>query len=190
MSTSNIEEMECCICYETIGANNNCTTPCGHKFCFSCMMQALNHNNSCPCCRAVLQEQPAEESDDDEYDEYDEDSDEDSEYAGYPESLEHDDTLATPEIISKRLSDKGYNMTDIVSLFLGRTNRRDPRYTSRFERKLIIESIRVIHDEDNDAIIRIEENEMMGEEDIRTFEKKHQTVFDIDPQFNLSSIFT
>lgn len=184
MTTQEIEEMECCICYETIGANNNCTTPCGHKFCFSCMMQALSHNNSCPCCRAVLQEQPAEESDGDEYDDDEELDDEDS-----PETLEHDDTLATPEIISKRLADKGYNMTDLLSTLLRRTNRRDPRYTSRFERKLLLELPRVIREEDNDAMIRFEENEMMGEEDVRRYEKTHQTIFDIDPQFNLSSIF-
>ena len=53
-------------------AINNCTTPCGHMFCFQCLAKALEQNNTCPMCRAVLMEVSDEEetlySDDDEYD--------------------------------------------------------------------------------------------------------------------------
>jgi len=48
------DPIECNICYETIGKSNSCVTPCGHAFCFKCMMLALDKKNTCPCCRAVL----------------------------------------------------------------------------------------------------------------------------------------
>jgi hypothetical protein len=38
-------------------ATNNCITPCGHTFCFQCLAKALEKNNTCPCCRAVLMEE-------------------------------------------------------------------------------------------------------------------------------------
>jgi hypothetical protein len=63
---------ECCICMDSINSSiNNCTTPCGHRFCFQCLAKALEQNNTCPMCRSVLMEVPDEEetlySDDDEY---------------------------------------------------------------------------------------------------------------------------
>ena len=70
MSTTNVPE--CCICMDSINsAINNCTTPCGHMFCFQCLAKALEQNNTCPMCRAVLMEVPDEEetlyTDEDEY---------------------------------------------------------------------------------------------------------------------------
>ena len=41
----------CNICYETLGDKNTTTTPCGHKFCFQCIIKALQY----PCCRETLQ---------------------------------------------------------------------------------------------------------------------------------------
>lgn len=79
--TTNFENQEqtqheCCICYETIGKSNMTVTPCGHQFCFSCLMKSMDLRNTCPCCRAPLrEEEDIIESDDDEDDEYD---DEDS----------------------------------------------------------------------------------------------------------------
>lgn len=70
--------MECVICYDVIGDTNKCVTPCGHNFCFKCIMRSTQYNSSCPYCRAELQE-PAvvddSESDDDESDEDEDDSD-------------------------------------------------------------------------------------------------------------------
>ena len=71
MSTTNTPE--CCICMDSINsAINNCTTPCGHMFCFQCLAKALEQNNTCPMCRAVLMEVPDEEetlyTDDGEFD--------------------------------------------------------------------------------------------------------------------------
>ena len=62
------EIIDCCICMDPINsAINNCVTPCGHTFCFQCLAQALSQNKTCPCCRAVLMEQPENEDDDDEW---------------------------------------------------------------------------------------------------------------------------
>jgi hypothetical protein len=71
---------ECCVCYEELGKTNVTTTPCGHTFCFSCLMKCMDVKNSCPYCREPLRdEEDIIQSSDDE-DEYsdDEDDDEDS----------------------------------------------------------------------------------------------------------------
>ena len=66
---------ECCVCFESIGKTNVTTTPCGHTFCFSCLMKCMDVKNNCPYCREPLREESdIIESSDDEYsdDEYDE----------------------------------------------------------------------------------------------------------------------
>ena len=46
---------ECSICYETLDPRRNmCVTPCGHDFCFVCIMTSLAWRTSCPCCREPL----------------------------------------------------------------------------------------------------------------------------------------
>jgi len=72
-------QQECCICYDELQKTNVTTTPCGHSFCFRCIIKCLDRNNTCPYCRQVLREEE-EESDEDESDEEDgdeEDGDED-----------------------------------------------------------------------------------------------------------------
>jgi len=49
------EEETCCICYEPMNIKKNyCVTPCGHAFCFICIVKTMSKQNSCPCCRASL----------------------------------------------------------------------------------------------------------------------------------------
>jgi hypothetical protein len=72
-------QQECCICYDELQKTNVTTTPCGHSFCFRCIIKCLDRNNTCPYCRQVLREEE-EESDEEESDEEDgdeEDGDED-----------------------------------------------------------------------------------------------------------------
>lgn len=81
--TTNFENQEqtqheCCICYETIGKSNMTVTPCGHQFCFSCLMKSMDLRNTCPCCRAPLREEEDIIQDDD--DDEEEFSDSDSEH--------------------------------------------------------------------------------------------------------------
>jgi hypothetical protein len=68
---------ECPVCLDKIGEKNNCTTKCGHSFCFSCMIKALSVNNKCPYCREILVEKNIHE---DNFEEDDEDEEEDDNY--------------------------------------------------------------------------------------------------------------
>jgi hypothetical protein len=46
---------ECSICYNKIGEINYCITPCGHSFCFTCIIKLIKRKkNTCPNCRAIL----------------------------------------------------------------------------------------------------------------------------------------
>lgn len=90
----------CPICFETISqTKNTCSTPCGHVFCFTCMVKVLNTSNTCPCCRFKLNDNKLGSDDDsiditgfinsdDEEDEYDSD-DED---VSYDDSDDEEDT--------------------------------------------------------------------------------------------------
>jgi hypothetical protein len=72
MSTNTTPEIECCVCYEPIQTTNVSTTPCGHTFCFQCILRCLDVNNTCPYCRTVLREEKdiisTDDDDDDDYD--------------------------------------------------------------------------------------------------------------------------
>ena len=48
------QETICNICFDPIGQINFTTTPCGHKFCFKCIIKAYQNNPICPCCRNPL----------------------------------------------------------------------------------------------------------------------------------------
>lgn len=53
------EENSCAICLEQQKreqTKNLATTPCGHTFCLTCLLSHLKHNNSCPLCRAPIEE--------------------------------------------------------------------------------------------------------------------------------------
>jgi len=75
-------------------ATNNCVTPCGHTFCFQCLAKALEQNNTCPCCRAVLMAEP-EEEDESIWSEYTDDDEEDETYG--------DDALSSLRMLYQRL---------------------------------------------------------------------------------------
>jgi Ring finger domain len=61
----------CNICFEPLGRTNRTTTPCGHEFCFKCIIQAYQHNPICPSCRAPFNEATAVEATDNEVSETD-----------------------------------------------------------------------------------------------------------------------
>ena len=177
------EEIECCICYDIIGKQNNCTTPCGHSFCFECMMKSLGRNNTCPCCRAVLKEDEGESDDEEEYEETVDESDDD-EY-----NREEMDRLASPQVIAERMSNMGYTMADILSLYLNRIDRDDLRYTRAFTNKLVKDFDEVVVTADEEIDNMVTEREEMSGEDMRTRLYKEGTVFDVDPTFTLGSFF-
>ena len=65
------EKENCCICFEPMNLKKNyCVTPCGHAFCFICIVKTMAKQNSCPCCRASLyQEEHIQSAVIEEYDE-------------------------------------------------------------------------------------------------------------------------
>jgi hypothetical protein len=70
-------------------ATNNCVTPCGHTFCFQCLAKALEQNNTCPCCRAVLMAEPEDE--------------EASEWSEWTDEYEEDETYGDDVLTSLRM---------------------------------------------------------------------------------------
>ena len=153
-------EEECCICYDAIGAQNNCTTPCGHKFCFVCMMKSLNANNTCPCCRAVLQEKEEDLDDESEYDEEDGSDEEEGDY-------HEQNSMASSEKIAKRMEAMGYTMADILTMYLGRLNPSTERTTENFIQKLSDDFAEIVAEEDEATEREHYEKFEMMEEDTR-----------------------
>ena len=47
-------ESECPICLEALRSKNIAVTPCGHKFCFTCIVENFKTSKSCPMCRGPL----------------------------------------------------------------------------------------------------------------------------------------
>lgn len=161
--------MECVICYEEFKDTNICVTPCGHKFCFNCMMKSLNNNNRCPCCRAVLQEEK--------------DFDDESSIGSYEISSSYEDSLdfeleemlnlsnntnihlSTPGRICEKFLENGYTMEDIVVLWIARIDRANRRYSQRFMRKLISDTNSIVDELDNEKGRNQDEMYLMGLED-------------------------
>ena len=50
---------DCAICLCSLGERNSCVTECGHAFCLSCLLQAVQRKPDCPLCRQVLVVAPA-----------------------------------------------------------------------------------------------------------------------------------
>ena len=108
------ELVECCICYEAIGDKNNCTTPCGHKFCFVCLATSLTHNKACPCCREVLVKSSQEDDDDEslwEGDDADEDDDDDDDDDDSRIIMSINELFDHADLIYSKLSAKGISLT-------------------------------------------------------------------------------
>jgi len=150
---------ECCICYDTIDAQkNNCTTECGHKFCFKCLATSMVHNNfSCPCCRTQLVE--TSEDSDEEEGEYDEDEDDEED----GEDGEGDDNSVVEcdlDELSRRLEASGFKMQDVLAMLVGRYA-KDATDLAIYEMNKKFDTI--IDEADGEAF----ENDAMGQEDFR-----------------------
>lgn len=190
-------EKECAICYDTLGTTNTCTTPCGHEFCFKCMMEALNHNNSCPCCRSTLKEDVVEEEDSDDEEEYEWNPlDENINYwrrgTNYLQNM-HDPLacpVATPKVLAKKIQDAGYTMEDLVSIWCERIDRSNDRYKdNNFVKKMVSDIENLVDNEDQEVEIRESEMELMGQEDKRGIEIESRDIFERFPDLDLNILF-
>lgn len=118
-------EVECCICYEQIGSVNNCTTECGHKFCFKCMAKSLQTYHTCPYCRAVIIEPKTTYDQLNEIDHIFEDSDDELYLDDEPSQSSK---RACVDDIVRRLEEKEITMVDLVSYFDDRYNSKTAPY--------------------------------------------------------------
>ncbi|KAM3423977.1 hypothetical protein BST61_g1370 [Cercospora zeina] len=55
---SNLGHEDCAICYQPMAQPTR--TPCRHYYCLECLQKWLKTNNTCPSCRTILFEKPAE----------------------------------------------------------------------------------------------------------------------------------
>jgi len=151
---------ECCICYETIDSKkNNCTTECGHKFCFKCLATSMVHNNfSCPCCRTQLVESSEEGEDSDEEGDEEDDEEEEEDEEGEEDAVE-----CEIEELSRRLEAGGFKMQDILAMLVGRYA-KDATDIAIYEMNKRFDAI--IDEADGEAF----ENDAMGQEDARRME--------------------
>lgn len=168
--TEVVTDNDCPICYDPISTkNNNCVTPCGHEFCFKCLMLSIARNNKCPCCRAPLQEESellinnisGSDSDsgsetDDDYDTDDEDDD-DSE-------IKVDCSI---ENVTKAIQLSGFSMMDLISLLIHRYPGDNPEYTNEKCDTLHDKFYAIVEELDEAAISEFNERENMANEDER-----------------------
>ncbi len=164
-----MENKECAICFEHIGHTNNCVTPCGHEFCFKCMVKSYQINDTCPMCRSTYLEK-----DECLEDSYTIESDSEDEYddetiyvdtAANMINITEKTPIANPQSISKVLIENGYTMEDIISLWTSRINRENTRYTQKFIRKMDTDIDKLIQDADIEQEKRVYECQLMASEE-------------------------
>jgi len=112
---------ECPICYEDLTMINFTITTCGHKFHSSCIFQALEKKEHCPCCRHQLiplfkdDDEEEYEEDDDDDDESNDNDDDDADSANEEPEPEPKITLVE---LSEKLTKIGYSQVDILAYFM------------------------------------------------------------------------
>jgi len=197
---------DCCICFETIGNINNCTTPCGHKFCFKCLIKSFQKNTACPLCRAELENQEPEPQDnnDDIWSDTVSETNTENDYFYETEDDTDDDPIenqinASAEELTQILTNKGFTMTDMIAMFLGRSiDKQLPRYRNGKLTKMYdeFESILQIADQNarnqnarnQNARKEYTERHQMMEEDKRRHHRRPITFFENDE--DLFTFFT
>ena len=196
-----MEIIECAICYEEIGETNKCVTPCGHDFCFKCMVKSFQMNETCPMCRtSYLEKDECLHSDSE--DEYPDDDGSDDETHYEDDAYETNDqylqeldnvtqyaTIAKPKTIADKIEEKGYTMVDVLSLYMGRIDRTDSKYTQSYVRRLKEDIDTIVTDSDKEQERALMENYMMRDEDIRSDQLINSDVFDLHPGLELHSLF-
>jgi hypothetical protein len=166
------------------------------------MMAALNHNNTCPCCRSTLREEVVvedEESDDDyEYENEDEwdPITENINYlrrrTTYLQDMRDPDACpaATPQVLAKKIQDAGYTMEDLVAIWSERIDRSNERYKdNNFVKKMVSDIENMVDIEDQEVDDRESEMEFMGQEDHRQIEIESRDIFDQFPELDLTNLF-
>ena len=153
------EEKECIICYESLQSVNLCVTPCGHEFCFKCMMLHVQRSSGCPCCRATIVEdiEMSDDEDDEDYEESDTSSIHNEEEEG-----EQDDSYPIEKLVEV-FESKGYGLKDALSLLMFKFSKTDQKYTKNYIHQLETD----IEDAHEELQNQHEEQINMMSEDVR-----------------------
>jgi len=159
---------DCCICFEELGKTNISTTPCGHTFCFNCIVKCLKVNNTCPYCRTVLKDDENVVSttyndDDDEESIWSEDQYTQETYiwenTSNPVSM-----LTSITELATILHGKGITMENILSVcFCRYDNNTNHRDTNKIYKQLI----NIVKINDNEKKNEWTERKMFMQEDLR-----------------------
>jgi len=147
---------ECPICMDSIKTTNNCTTPCGHKFCFRCLTEAMNNNTQCPLCRQELVENESDRDDEDT--EYDTEDEEDYSY-------DEDDDAGHIETIVERFTKKGHTLMDALMILTQRHSKRNNQHGEEYVNTLINEFDEMMEEIDNESA----EMNLMNKEDTQLY---------------------
>jgi hypothetical protein len=149
------DDVECCICWETIGEKNNCVTECGHRFCFGCMLKAMTYNTACPYCRKeLLEDNPVDE-------EVDEEAEEEEVEEEEADDEEAEEEHGHIEDIVQRMESRGITMLDLASVLFNKYSKRDAKYTPEYIDRLESTLDHIVEDVETEA----RENRDMGDED-------------------------
>ena len=164
-------QQECCICYDEIGKTNVTTTPCGHTFCFRCIVKCLETNNKCPYCREVLREEVEEEEeeegdeDEDEYTYASEDEDDNSLFEpNWQNTSNPVSALVSVKEVEEILIKEGITMENMLCICLSRYDgNMDHKHIDKIHRKLAA----IVIAKDDEKKKEWEERQMLMEEDTR-----------------------
>ena len=188
--------MDCCICLETLVNTNITTTPCGHTFCFSCLMKSMDLKNTCPYCRTTLREEEdiIEESDDDEF--YDDATDMESSssidsdynwvlnwedgfgrFCGLDNTVNPTTSLASVDEIMKFAEDNNITMRDIVCATFWRYDSRD---NGREIEKKSKKMSKYIANLEKERRFEWDDRQGMMEEDLRRHNRTEEVTFVVD----------
>lgn len=152
---------ECNICFEPTLTVNNCTTECGHHFCFKCIATAMQHSNTCPCCRRELYQQTPINND-----EHD-----------IVSRITNNVQVGCVDDIAAKLEEEGVTMIDVLSFYNDRYNSRGSKYqmhndiwlsTIDWVEDVIYRTIQEVDEQSNDQIREQYDSWLMRREDKRS----------------------
>ena len=184
-----IQQEECCICFEELGKTNITTTPCGHIFCFKCIIKCLDIKNTCPYCRVVLKEESIDNESDEDTETSSESSDSDSEVCVW--NIHNTSNPITMKAKVKDIHDefikKGITMENLISIFCERYDDK-----TKYKNILKVENMlsNIIRTKDNEK--KNEWNErliFMKEDKLRNLNKLSQNIINTESDFNLLDFF-
>jgi hypothetical protein len=169
----NKNEETCPICFDVLTQNKNvCSTPCGHTFCFGCIIKHLNNGTACPYCRTEINEKPQintnntgffeddnsedyflddeDDSQDDDEEESEDEFDEDPNAVIDLENSEDDDEGCCVERIEHIFKENNISYLDVLSALIGRFPKNTNRRSRRMTEKTIYDIVNGL-DEENSA---------------------------------------